>query len=132
MLEKRRGFRKKLGVSGREKRGGIPSGLFLLFSSTSLLAFFCSNQVPFSRALCILTSFSSSSSFSSHKNLEKNENISKEVELGVTELPLNGLIIRMLGNKAEQLFDLNKKFAVLLESFIKQKPIHLIDTEYAV
>jgi urease accessory protein len=56
----------------------------------------------------------------------------KEIEFGITELSVNGLIIRMLGNKAEQLFDLNKKFAAVLETYMKPKTINLTDIKYAV
>ena len=62
----------------------------------------------------------------------RNELNAEEIEFGITELPVNGLIIRMLGNKAEKLFEMNKKFAALLESFIQQKTINLTHTKYAV
>jgi len=48
--------------------------------------------------------------------LQQQENI----EFGVSRLPVNGLIIRLLGYKAEQLFDLLKKISCVL-SAIKTK-----------
>jgi urease accessory protein len=35
----------------------------------------------------------------------------KDIAFGISGLPVNGLIIRVLGYKAEQLFDLNNKIA---------------------
>ena len=62
----------------------------------------------------------------------RNEFVFGDVEFGITELAVNGLIIRMLGNKAEQLYELNKKLADLIELSIKEKTIQIIDTPYAV
>ncbi len=35
----------------------------------------------------------------------------EEITFGISMLPVNGLIIRMLGYKGEQLFDLNNRIA---------------------
>ena len=49
-----------------------------------------------------------------------------EIVFGVSELQVNGLIVRILGSKAEQLFQLVKKLATLVkESSEKNK--HLAD-----
>jgi urease accessory protein len=47
----------------------------------------------------------------------------KGIAAAVTELPVNGLIIRMLGNKAEQLFDFVKRTSMALQEvrIINQK-----------
>jgi urease accessory protein len=45
----------------------------------------------------------------------------KGIVAGVTELPVNGLIVRMLGNKAEQLFDFVKRTSIGLQEAIKNK-----------
>lgn len=41
---------------------------------------------------------------------------------GVSLLPVNGLIFRQLGNKAEQLFNNNNKLAKLISRFVKNQP----------
>lgn len=45
-------------------------------------------------------------------------NEAKEILTGISKLPTNGLIIRLLGYKAEELFDLNKKIAGVLQQAI--------------
>lgn len=62
----------------------------------------------------------------------RNEFTDNEIEFGITELPLNGILIRMLGNKAEKLFEMNKRFAALIESSLQQKTINLTEAKYAV
>ncbi len=45
----------------------------------------------------------------------------KEIEFGISKLPVNGLIIRMLGYKAEKLFNLNNKIAMLIQDFVEKE-----------
>lgn len=47
----------------------------------------------------------------------------KEITFGISMLPINGLMIRILGHKGEQLFDCNKK----LTSFIRES-VELVPT----
>ncbi len=46
-----------------------------------------------------------------------------DIVFGITEAPANGLIVRILGNKAEQLHDCLKRIATLLPQHIKIKPV---------
>lgn len=46
-----------------------------------------------------------------------------DIIFGITEAPVNGLIIRILGNKAEQLHNCLKTIAILLPQQIKLKPV---------
>ncbi len=45
----------------------------------------------------------------------------KEIEFGISKLPVNGLIIRMLGYKGEELFNLNNKMATLIQDFVENE-----------
>ena len=47
----------------------------------------------------------------------------KEISVGVTEAPVNGLIVRLLGQKAEQLFDCLKLIAGCLPQNNQLKPV---------
>jgi len=47
----------------------------------------------------------------------------KEISVGVTEAPVNGLIVRLLGQKAEQLFDCLKLIAGCLPQTNHPKPV---------
>jgi urease accessory protein len=51
----------------------------------------------------------------------------KNISTGITNAPVNGLIVRLLGQKAEQLFDCLKTIAGCLPQHIKSKP-----TAYAI
>ena len=45
----------------------------------------------------------------------------KEIATGISKLPVNGLIIRMLGYKAEELFNLSNKIATLIQYFVENE-----------
>ena len=47
----------------------------------------------------------------------------KEISIGITEAPVNGLIVRLLGQKAEQLFDCLKLIAGCLPQTNHPKPV---------
>lgn len=44
----------------------------------------------------------------------------EEITFGISMLPVNGLIIRILGHKGEQLFDLNNKIASIIDEIVSQ------------
>ncbi len=44
----------------------------------------------------------------------------EDIAFGISLLPVNGLIFRQLGQKAEQLFDNNNKLAELIYLIVKQ------------
>ncbi len=46
-----------------------------------------------------------------------------DIAFGITEAPANGLIVRILGNKAEQLHDCLKSIATILPQLTKLKPV---------
>jgi urease accessory protein len=49
-----------------------------------------------------------------------------DISFGVTELPVNGLIVRLLGHKAEQLFDLLKTIAACCDRFQQKNFIEAV------
>jgi len=52
----------------------------------------------------------------------------KEIEFGISKLPVSGLIIRMLGYKGEELFNLNNKIATLIQDFVeKERKLQVTD-----
>jgi urease accessory protein len=51
-----------------------------------------------------------------------------EVEFGISKLPVNGLIIRMLGYKGEELFNFNNKIASFIQDFVaKERQLKGVD-----
>ncbi|MEO6219309.1 MAG: urease accessory protein UreD, partial [Ginsengibacter sp.] len=48
----------------------------------------------------------------------------KEIAFGISKLPVNGLVFRILGHKGEQLFDLNNRIALVIEGIIFSKRFH--------
>ncbi len=46
----------------------------------------------------------------------------KEITFGISMLPVNGLMIRILGHKGEQLFDCNKKMASFIRESVELVP----------
>ncbi len=55
----------------------------------------------------------------------------KDIEAGITAAPVNGLIIRLLGNGAEQLHSMLKHIASLLND-VAEKPLSFKDQEPAI
>lgn len=49
----------------------------------------------------------------------------KDIEFGISSLPVNGLIIRLLGQKSEQLFDLLKNTSTILSERNLKEHIHV-------
>lgn len=47
---------------------------------------------------------------------------SEDIVFGISLLPVDGLIFRQLGNKAEQLFNNNNKLSGLISRFVKDEP----------
>jgi urease accessory protein len=45
----------------------------------------------------------------------------KNIEFGISKLPVSGLIIRMLGYKGEELFNLNNQLATLIQAFVEKE-----------
>ena len=61
------------------------------------------------------------------QKLVEDLSLHNDISFGVTELPVNGLIVRLLGHKAEQLFDLLKSIAACSDHFQQKKFIEAVN-----